>query len=412
MVKVKNRWFVAFSGVVMQLLLGTVYGWSVFKKPLMESHGWEPGQVGFAFTLVIFFLGLTAAVGGKFVDKAGARKVAMIAAVLFGIGTLLAGVADKIGSLWLLYVGYGVIGGIGNGLGYITPIAVLVRWFPDKKGLITGLAVMGFGFGAALIGQFVPLLLPNIGIANTFFVLGGIYLVVQLLAARNLVNPPQGWMVPSAANTSQASNVVESVGLKDALKTYQFYILWVVFFINISAGIALISNLSPMAQQQVGVSAVTAGTIIFVAALFNGLGRLLWASFSDKLGRKNVFLILLISQIPLLFILPKVTNPWLFGIMCCYIISCYGGGFGTMPSFAVDTFGAKNIGSIYGKLLFAWSVAGVVGPMMMERIVKTTGSFSSALTMAGGLLVLGVLLTTFYKKPIKKAEPQVLSMAN
>ncbi|HNT86443.1 MAG TPA: MFS transporter, partial [Candidatus Hydrogenedentes bacterium] len=182
-----NRWFIALAGVVMQLTLGTVYAWSVFKRPFMAQHGWTNDQTGLAFTLVIFFIGVSAAFGGKFVDKAGARKVATLAAILFGLGTLLTGVADKLGSLWLLYLGYGVIAGIGNGLGYITPIAVLVRWFPDKRGLITGLAVMGFGFGSAIIGQIAPFLIPevnaageivavNLGLAKTFYVFGGVFL--------------------------------------------------------------------------------------------------------------------------------------------------------------------------------------------------------------------------------------------
>ncbi len=404
MIKEKNRWVVALSGVIMQLLLGTVYGWSVFKTPLMEAHGWTNVQVGFAFTILIFCLGVTAAIGGRFVDKAGASKVAMTAAVLFGLGTLIAGFADRIGNLWLLYIGYGVIGGIGNGLGYITPIAVLVRWFPDKKGFITGLAVMGFGLGAALVGKFVPLLLPAVGIANTFFILGIIFLIVLLLAARNLVNPPEGWTLPAAANVSKAkSAAVESVLLNDAVKMYQFYILWLVLFINVTAGIALISNLSPMAQQQLGITAVAAGTIVFIASLFNGLGRLFWASLSDKLGRKNTFLLILITQVPLFFLLPKVTNTLLFGIMSCYILACYGGGFATMPSFAVDTFGPKNIGNIYGKVLLAWGIAGVIGPMVMEYIKKVSGSFSKAIISGAGLLIVGAILTAFYKKPVKAA---------
>jgi OFA family oxalate/formate antiporter-like MFS transporter len=402
--KVKNRWVVALSGVIMQLLLGTVYGWSVFKKPLMDAHGWSNVQVGFAFTILIFFLGVTAAIGGRFVDKAGARKVAMTAAILFGIGTLIAGFADSIGNLWLLYIGYGVIGGIGNGLGYITPIAVLVRWFPDKKGVITGLAVMGFGFGSALIGQFVPLLLPAVGIANTFYILGVVFIIILLLAARNLVNPPEGWTLPVAANAPKAKiAAVESVELNGALKMYQFYILWLVLFINVTAGIALISNLSPMAQQQTGVTAVVAGSIVFIASLFNGFGRLFWASLSDKLGRKNTFLIILASQVPLFLLLPKLTSPLLFSVVCCYILACYGGGFATMPSFAVDTFGPKNIGNIYGKVLLAWGLAGVIGPMMMEYIKKVSDNFATAIMMAGGLLAIGVLLTAFYKRPVKAA---------
>ncbi|PIS30947.1 oxalate:formate antiporter [Candidatus Saganbacteria bacterium CG08_land_8_20_14_0_20_45_16] len=401
MEKTTNRWAVAIAGVIMQLLLGTVYGWSVFKTPLMEAHGWSGIQVGMAFTIAIFCLGTAAALGGKFVDKAGARKVATCAALLFGLGTLLAGYANSISNLWLLWLGYGVIAGIGNGLGYITPIAVLIRWFPDKKGLITGLAVMGFGFGSALIGQIVPLILPAVGLTNTFYVLGIIFLAILGLAAQFLNNPPSGWTLPAAATNAQAKApvAIKSLGLKDAVGTYQFYLLWLVLFINVTAGIALISNLSPMAQGQLGVTAVAAGTIIFISSLFNGLGRLFWASLSDKIGRKNVFLTILITQVPLFFLLPQVTNLWVFSAMCCYILSCYGGGFATMPSFAVDTFGPKNIGNIYGKILFAWGLAGVVGPMLMEYIKSISNNFSMALIIASALLVLGAVLISFYKKP-------------
>lgn len=401
MEKLKNRWVIAISGIIMQLLLGTVYGWSVFKKPLMDAHGWSGPNVGLAFTIVIFFLGCAAALGGKFVDKAGARKVATCAAILFGLGTLIAGYANSINNLFLLWIGYGVIAGIGNGLGYITPIAVLVRWFPDKKGVITGLAVMGFGFGSALIGLTVPSLLTSIGITNTFYMLGAIYLVVLLIVAQNLNNPPEGWVPPACANVKAkaAFAVVNSVDLKKALGMNQFYLLWAVLCINVTAGLALISNISPIAQAQCGLTAVAAGTIVFVSSLFNGAGRIFWAALSDKIGRKNVFLIMLISQIPLFLLLPKVCNVFIFSVISCYILSCLGGGFATMPSFAVDTFGPKNIGGIYGKILLAWSTAGVAGPMLMEYFKKVSNSFTLALSVAAGLLCVGVLLVSLYRKP-------------
>lgn len=401
MEKIKNRWIIAVSGIVMQLLLGTVYGWSVFKRPLMDAHGWSGPQVGLAFTIVIFCLGCAAALGGKFVDKAGARKVATTAAILFGLGTLIAGYANSIGNLFLLWLGYGVIGGIGNGLGYITPIAVLTRWFPDKKGFIMGLAVMGFGFGSALIGLTVPSLLMGIGITNTFYLLGAVYLTVLLIVAQNLNNPPEGWVLPAAANmkAKTATAAVNSVGIAEALRMNQFYLLWVVLFINVTAGLALISNISPMAQAQLGVTAIAAGTIVFISSLFNGAGRIFWASLSDKIGRKNVFLIMFFSQIPLFLLLPKAANLLVFSAMSCYILSCLGGGFATMPAFAVDTFGPKNIGRIYGKILLAWSVAGVVGPMLMEYFKKVSNSFTLALSVAAGMLCAGVVVVSLYKKP-------------
>jgi OFA family oxalate/formate antiporter-like MFS transporter len=397
--KVHNRWGVAVAGIVMQLMLGTVYAWSVFKKPLMDAHGWTGPQVGLVFTIVIFCIGLAAAVGGRFVDKAGAKKVATIASILFGLGTILAGVAERTGQLWLLYLSYGVIAGLGNGLGYVTPVAVLIRWFPDKRGLITGMAVMGFGLGASIMGQLAPRSIIHFGVEKTFYMFGALFLVVTFIAARKLYNPPEGWHPPHLVQQKKVVPTVKTVDLKESLGMFQFYLLWGILCINITAGIALLSNLSPMAQEQIKISAVAAGTLIFVGSIFNGLGRIFWASLSDKLGRKVVFLLILGTQIPLFVMLPSVTNTFLFGLMCCYILLCFGGGFATMPAFAADTFGPKNMGRIYGKILLAWSAAGIIGPMMMESIRKSSGKFSAALYVAAGLLALGLVLVLAYKKP-------------
>lgn len=409
-----NRWFIAVAGVVMQLVLGTVYAWSVFKKPFMAEHGWSGDAVGLAFTIAILFVGIAAAFGGKFVDKAGARKVATLAAILFGLGTVLTGVADTTGSIILLYVGYGLIGGIGNGLGYITPIAVLVRWFPDKRGLITGLAVMGFGFGSAIIGQIAPFMIPEVttvdgvlqvanphlGLATTFYLFGAVFFVLLVTAAQFLNNPPAGWTPPvPAAQAKAAAPTAAAVDLGGALTMYQFYILWLLLFLNVTAGIALISNLSVMAQDACAVTAITAGTVIFVSSLFNGLGRIFWASLSDKIGRKAVFAILFGTQVPLFFLLPQISNIILFSVIACYILACYGGGFASMPAYAADTFGAKNMGQIYGKILLAWAAAGAVGPMLMEYIKKSSGSFKMAVFVAGGMLIVGFVLNLCYRKP-------------
>lgn len=386
----------------MMLFLGTVYAWSVFKIPLMQQHGWSDFEVGFTFTLVIAFIGLSAAFGGRFVDRAGVTRAATLAAILFGGGTLLAGLAAQIGNLWLLWLGYGVIAGIGNGLGYITPVAVLVRWFPDKRGVITGVAVMGFGFGAAIMGQIAPLIIPAWGVAGTFYFFGIVFLVGLYIAARKLVNPPEGYKPPvpaGAAGKQPASAALVSVDFQTAKGMFQFYILWGVLFLNITAGITILSNLSPLAQSQVGLTAYAAGTLIFVGSLFNGLGRIFWASVSDKLGCKNTFLLIVGTQIPLFFLLPQIQNSVLFGVLVCYILACYGGGFATMPAFAADTFGPRNIGSIYGPILLAWGAAGVLGPTLMEFFKESTGSFDAAIYAGGVLLIVGFLLVAVYRKP-------------
>lgn len=395
------------AGVVMQLTLGTVYAWSVFKKPLMTLNGWSDGQASLAFTIVIFCIGVAAAFGGKFVDKAGAKKVAMVAAVLFGIGTIGAGFAHSIKNLYLFYLSYGLIAGVGNGLGYVTPIAVLVRWFPDKRGLITGLAVMGFGAGASIMGLIVPHTLPDtsLGMASTFYVFGGAFLVILLLAAQKMVNPPEGWKPPAAVAAKAAAPAVTPVDLKGALKMYQFYILWALLCLNVTAGLALLGNLSNMAQEQLQISAAAGGTVVFVGGLFNGLGRIIWASLSDKLGRKAVFALIFGTQVPVFLLLPQINNVTLFYLATCYILACYGGGFATMPAYAADTFAAKNMGSIYGKVLLAWSAAGVIGPMLMAYIKTSTGGFRMALYVAAGMLALGFLLNLLYRKPAPAAPP-------
>jgi OFA family oxalate/formate antiporter-like MFS transporter len=401
----QKRWLIAFYGVAMQMMLGTAYAWSIFKGPLQHLHHWSSFQLSLPFTLMIFFLGVSAAFGGKFVDKAGVRKVAVAASIIFGLGTLIAGYAIQIGSLPLLLLGYGVIAGIGNGLGYITPVAVLVRWFPDKRGLITGIAVMGFGFGAGFIGQITPFLISHFGLAQTFYILGLIYLVVMLVSALNFINPPKDWN-PGANKNQKKKNVAaaqQSLNLSTAMKTPQFYILWLVFLVNITAGVALLSNLSPLAQGHFKIPAITAGTLILLTSLFNGLGRVFWSALSDRIGRKTTFMMIIYSQIPFLFLLPIINNFTIFSVVSCYIVFCMGGGFATMPAFVADIFGSKNIGNIYGKYLLAWSTAGVVGPMLMEYSKNHWGDFSSAFyLLAVVFLVIYVPLSYFLKPATAK----------
>jgi OFA family oxalate/formate antiporter-like MFS transporter len=242
-------------------------------------------------------------------------------------------------------------------------------------------------------------MIAKIGIANTFFIFGIIFIIGLYIAAQKLVNPPSDYVLIGSVPKAQSAEI--SVNFQNARSMRQFYILWGILFLNVTAGIAIISNLSPMAQQQLSLSnpAVMAGNIVAVAALFNGFGRLFWGSISEKIGRSKAFLLIFGTQIPLFIILPHISNTILFTVVCCYILLCYGGGFGTMPSFAADTFGPKHIGSIYGPILFAWGTAGAVGPMLMELVKKTSGSFSMALSMGAGILILGFIITLLYRKP-------------
>jgi MFS transporter, OFA family, oxalate/formate antiporter len=413
-----KRWGIAMAAIVMQLCLGTVYAWSVFKKPLMGAHGWAETETQLTFMIFMFMIGCSAAFGGTLVDKKGPRFVATVGGVLFAISTLLAGYADQMGSLPLLYVAYGIIGGLGNGFCYVTPIATLIRWFPDKRGLVTGLAVMGFGFGAFFMGKIAPMMIAAFkggmtpsGVAQTFYIWGVIFLILVVGAAQLFKNPPAGWMpagfVPSGSTVSAA----DSFTFGEAVKTPQWWMLWAMLFLNVSAGLGLISQLSPLAQEYfkplitdpnilgnpealTKALAVAGGTVVSISAIFNGLGRLFWARMSDSIGRKGVFGFMFISQavIYLLVAMGIISGYWIFLVAACYLLACYGGGFATMPAFAADNFGPAYIGKVYGFMLTAWACAGIVGPLAFAAFK------AQSLYIAACLLVIGFVLAISFKR--------------
>lgn len=412
-----KRWGIAVAAIIMQLCLGTVYAWSVFKKPLMAAHGWGETATQVTFMICIGMIGLSAAFGGMLVDKKGPRFVATIGGILFGIGTLLAGLADQTGNLILLYLSFGFLAGLGNGFGYVTPIATLIRWFPDKRGLVTGLAVMGFGGGAFFMGKIAPQMINGFavvdpsgvitssGVSTTFYIWGAIFLVLVTASAQFYKNPPQGWLpagfTPSPAKASCAG---DSMTFSEGCRTPQWWALWGMLFLNITAGIGLLSQLSPLAQDVLkrtvadpAALAVAGGTIVAIASIFNGLGRLFWAWLSDGIGRKNVFLIMFITQAILYMLLPKIGSELAFTVIACYLLACYGGGFATMPAFCADSFGPACIGRIYGTMLTAWGVAGIVGPLLFAQFSK-----QMALNVAAVLLLMGMVITAFYRAPVKK----------
>jgi len=400
-----KRWWIAVAAVVMQLCLGTVYAWSVFKKPLMTAHGWSETGTQVTFMICIGMIGIAAAFGGILVDKKGPKFVATIGGILFGIGTLLAGLADQIGSLFLMYLSFGLIAGLGNGFGYVTPIATLIRWFPDKRGLVTGLAVMGFGAGAFFMGQIAPGMVIKMGVAKTFYIWGVIFLILVTGSAQLYKNPPKGWL-PAGFKPSAGKGVsaAESFTFDEAKKTPQWWMLWGMLFLNVSAGIGLISQLSPMAQDVLKKSmtdpaklALAGGAILAYASIFNGLGRLIWAWISDAIGRRMVFIIIFITQAILYIILPQIGSEFLFTLFACYLLACYGGGFATMPAFAADSFGPTYIGRVYGIMLTAWGAAGVVGPFVFASVKGI------ALYVAAVFLIVGLLLAIAYKRPQPKA---------
>jgi len=401
-----KRWVIAIAAIVMQLCLGTVYAWSVFKKPFMTAHGWGETETQVTFMICIGMIGIAAAFGGTLVDKKGPKFVATIGGILFGIGTLLAGLADQLGSIWLLYLGFGVIAGIGNGFGYITPIATLIRWFPDKRGLVTGLAVMGFGGGAFFMGKIAPPMVISMGVAQTFYIWGVIFLILVTASAQLYKNPPKGWLPAGFTPKATGVSAAQSFTFDEAVKTPQWWMLWGMLFLNISAGLGLISQLSPMAQDVIkkadptiaaAALALAGGSILAYASIFNGLGRLFWAWTSDAIGRKNVFIAMFITQAALYILLPQIGNQMIFTVISCYLLACYGGGFATMPAFVADSFGPGYIGKVYGMMLTAWAAAGIVGPLVFAAIKGV------ALYVAAGLLIVGLLLALGFKRPAPKA---------
>jgi len=373
-----NRWLIAIAGVFMQVALGAVYAWSVFRIPLTKAHGWTISQVTLVFQVTIFIVGFAAFVGGLWMRRSGPRPVALTAAVLYGAGTALAG---TVSGLSALYLTYGVIAGTGLGFGYIIPIATLVKWFPDKRGLITGLAVAGFGSGALVTAPVANSLIASVGVGHTFEILGCAYFVVVFLCALTMRNPPPGYKPAgydpqSAANLARASR---EFSFREALGTWQWYGLWLTLFLNTTAGIAIISQASPMAQEISGVSAATAAGLVGLISIANGSGRFLWAWLSDAVGRRAVFLAMFLVQSVAFYLLAGAHDFGMLSLFACLILLCYGGGFGTMPAFVADYFGSAQIAPIYGLMVTAWGFAAAFGPTLVANIREATGRYEGAL---------------------------------
>jgi len=398
-----NRWLLAGGGVLMQLALGAVYAWSVFRNPLMKTFGWSISDVTTTFSIAILVLGFAAFLGGLWMRRVGPRVVGIIAGICYGLGVALASLAN--GNIWILWLTYGVLGGLGLGLGYIVPLATLVKWFQDRRGFITGLAVAGFGAGALITAPVAENLIAGVGVLKTLAILGIDYLIMVVLGASVMRNPPEGWMPegwqPSAKQQDQLQ--ARNYTLKEALSTWQWYVLWAMLFLNVTAGISIISQASPMAQEISGVSAAVGAGMVGVISIGNGIGRLFWAWFSDAIGRRNIFLIMFLLQAVLFFVLPSLRQFTMLALVCFIIISCYGGGFGTMPAFAADYFGPKWVGSIYGLMLTAWGFAGVFGPLLIANIRQATGNYGGALITIACILLVSSLLPIVVR-PHRAAE--------
>jgi len=406
--RLPNRWGIAVAAVIMQVCLGAVYGWSVFKIPLMRTEHWSETQVQLNFTLAILFLGVGTIIGGLWQDHKGPRVVATVAGLVYGIGYLLAALFTTNHSLNGLYFAYGVLTGLGMGMGYICPVATLVKWFPERRGLMTGVAVCGYGAGALVMSPIAARLIISQGVAYTFAGLGIVYMILVVAAAQFYANPPAGWKPagwePRSAVARAASTYDYSV--KEAMATWQFWLLWAMLFLNVSAGIMIISQASPMAQQMVGMTAIAAASMVGLISIFNGLGRVFWAWVSDHIGRARVYFLLYLIQVVIFFALPHIRDLTLFSICFAIIGLCYGGGFGTMPSFTADFFGAKFMGGIYGIILLAWGAAAIPSPIMIARLHQATGRFDTSIYVVAVVLACSLVLPLITKRPRTKDVAQ------
>lgn len=367
MVSSLKRYGIALAGVVFHLMIGGVYAWSVFTKPIVRQTGWRESSVAFAFSLAIFFLGMSAAFMGRLVEKFGPSTVGTISSIFYGTGIALTGLAIHNRQLWLLYLAYGIIGGLGLGSGYVTPVSTIVRWFPDKRGLATGLAIMGFGFAALLTGPVALRLILTIGLVNAFYVLGLFYFVVMVIAAQ-FIKKPQPHELPTviAQNAARVSLTNQEMTANQAVRTRWFASLWFMFFINITTGIGLVSAASPMAQNMTAMTPATAAIMVGIIGLFNGFGRLAWATLSDYIGRPLTYSLIFVLDVVMLLILIIFKQPFIFALALCLLMSCYGAGFSVIPAYLGDVFSTKELGAIHGYVLTAWAAAGMVGPLLLS----------------------------------------------
>jgi OFA family oxalate/formate antiporter-like MFS transporter len=349
-----------------------------------------------AFTIAIFFLGITAAFFGKQIERLGPRKSGMIAALLFCGGLAVAGWGVIMGSLYGFYLGYGVIGGIGLGVGYLAPVSTLVSWFPGRRGLATGMAVMGFGMGAFAAGPIAAHFIETIGIAKTLFSMSIVYFIIMMAGACYLERPP----IYKETVSDKGQAITVEFTASRALKSSRFWMLWTMFFINITCGIMLISAASPMAQEQVGMSAAGAATMVGIMGLFNGAGRLGWSALSDKVGRPNIFSAFFAVTFIAFLLLPQLSSPILFQLFIFLIISFYGGGFAISPAFIGDMFGTKHMGVILGYLLTAWSMAGIVGPTVAAYIYEHTSSYELTFYLFAILLIVAFGLSFLIRRSL------------
>ena len=433
-----NRWYVPIAALSIHLCIGQIYAFSVFNKPLTKVIGiteqlpedWKLTELGWIFTIALFTLGASAATFGKWVERVGPRKTMFVAALCFSSGFLVSALGIYLHQLWLLYLGSGLLGGIGLGLGYISPVSTLIKWFPDRPGMATGMAIMGFGGGAMIASPLSVKLMEyyatasSTGVMETFITMGLIYLVLMMFGSIIVRIPQEGW-IPNGFNPEKKKQAklitTENVLVDTAMKTPQFWLLFVVLLMNVSAGIGVLGQASVMIQEMFSVSSVgaelavdatAAAMFVGILSLFNMIGRFFWSSLSDYIGRKATYAIFFLLGIALYITVPyagKIGSIVLFYAAFGIIISMYGGGFATIPAYLRDMFGTKQVGAIHGRLLLAWSLAAIVGPVTLNYLreyqIEEMGKapaevYSLTMYLMAGLLLIG-LIANLLVKPVK-----------
>lgn len=397
----KNRWLIALSAMGIHICIGSVYSWSVLTRPIMETMGFTLQQTTWTFSLAILFLGLSAGCLGNFVQKAGPRKSGLLSTLFFVAAMFGTAAAMHFHSLPMLYIFYGIIGGIGLGTGYITPVSTLVKWFPDNRGFATGLAIMGFGFASMIAGPAMQLLVAQFGLVTNFMILGVVYGVIMTASSLYLSPPAACEDQKQSASEEKRQPVYAAAlpqfSLRDAMKTWQLYTIWWLFFVNIACGIALLAVVSPMAQDVVGMSPMAAASMVGLIGFLNGAGRIAWATVSDYIGRANTYILFFLIEVLAFFRLSTETNAFSFQIIVLLIITCYGGGFSCMPAYLSDLFGTKSLSAIHGRILTAWGAAGVAGPLFLSWIKESTGSYAMTLQIFSAFFVMSLLIMIVLK---------------
>jgi MFS family permease len=416
-----NRWLVPPAALAIHLSIGQAYAFSVFNLPLSQAIGitkpapgdWKLSTLGWVFSIAIVFLGLSAAVFGRWLDRVGPRKAMFASALCFGSGFLVAAAGISTHQFWLLMLGYGVIGGIGLGLGYISPVSTLIRWFPDRPGMATGLAIMGFGGGAMIASPLSIWLMDrfksptSVGVAETFVAMGLIYFCFMMFGVLTVRVPPEGWrprgFVPAEAGAKKLVTTAQ-VEVGTAFRTPQFWLLWLVLCMNVTAGIGVLGQASAMSQEMfpARITAAAAAGFVGLLSLANMAGRFAWSSLSDVIGRKATYAIFFVLGAVLYAIIPisgRMGSVGLFVLGYAVILSMYGGGFATIPAYLRDLFGTMQVGAIHGRLLTAWSTAGVLGPVLVNYLreyriaqgVPKAEAYSVTMHVMAGLLVIGFI---------------------